>query len=74
MKGNILYLLSNYPHDRSPVVVLNGQCSIWKFTSKRIGIGQRLFLICINNLADQISSASKIFKDYTSLFSPVYCN
>ena len=67
-----MYLLSNYLHERSQGIILNGQCSTWKFIFIGFGIGPLAFLIYINDLPDQISSTFKIFTDYTSLFSPVY--
>ena len=62
--------------NRKQRVVLNGQKSSW--TNVHSGVpqgsipGPPLFLIYINDLADDLSSNVKLFADDTSLFSVVH--
>ena len=57
-------------------MVLNGQNSSWKrITSGALQgsiWGSLLFLICINDLPDGLTSNCKLFADDTSLFSVVH--
>ena len=61
---------------RKQRVVLNGQSSSW--TNVKAGVpqgsilGPLLFLIYINDLADGLSSNTKLFADDTSLFSVIH--
>ena len=62
--------------NRKQRVVLNGQSSSW--TNVKAGVpqgsilGPLLFLIYINDLADGLSSNTKLFADDTSLFSVIH--
>ena len=73
--GQPLKLIQSFLSDRLQRVVLNGQNSSW--TSVFAGVpqvsvlGSLFFLIYINDLAEDISSTTKLFADDTSLFSVV---
>ena len=73
--GPRLKLIQSFLNNRLQRVVLNGQNSSW--TPAFAGIpqgsvlGPLFFLIYINDLAEGISSATKLFADDTSLFSVV---
>ena len=62
--------------NRKQTVVLNEQSSSW--TNVKAGVpkgfifGPLLFLIYINDLADDLSSNTKLFADDTSLFSVIH--
>ena len=76
ISGELLQILSDYLCNRKQRVVLNGQNSSW--TNVHAGVpqgsilGPLLFLIYINDLADDLSSNVKLFADDTSLFSVVH--
>ena len=57
-------------------VVLNRQSSSWTNVKARVPqrtiLGSLLFLIHINDLADGLSSKTKLFADDTSLFSVIH--
>ena len=76
VKGKLLNLTKNYLHARYQRVVLNGQISTWELVKsgvpQRSVLGPLMFLICINDLPDNIQSTCKIFVDDTSLFSHVF--
>ena len=76
VKGELLNLLQNYLHERNQRVALNGQISSWELIKSGVPqglvFGLPLFLICINDLPDNIQSSCKIFADNTSLFSQVF--
>ena len=61
---------------RKQRVVLNGQCSSW--ANVKAGVPQcsilrpLLFLLYINNLADDLSSNTKLLHDDTSLFFVIH--
>ena len=69
-------ILSDFLRNRKQRVTLNGQSSCWT----RVNAGDRqgsilgllLFLICINDLSDDLSSNTKLFADDTSLCSVVH--
>ena len=73
--GMPLKLLLNFLQNRHQQVLLNGQCSSWApvFAGVRQGsiLGPLFFLIYINDLTNNISSANKLFVDDTSIFSVV---
>ena len=62
--------------NRKQRVVLNGQSTSW--TNAKAGVlqglilGPLVFLIYINDLADGLSSNTKLFADDTSLFSIIH--
>ena len=70
--GNLLKLLENYLTDRQQKVVLNGQKYLWQNiyagASQGSALGQLLFLICINDLPDGLTSICKLFADDTFVF------
>ena len=74
--GNLLETLTDFLKDQKQRVVLNGQNSSW--TNIEAGVpqgsilGPLLFLIYINDLADNLSTNVKLFADDTSLFSVVH--
>ena len=76
ISGDLLQILSDFLSNRKQRVVLNGQNSSW--TNVHAGVpqgsilGPLLFLIYINDLADDLSSNVKLFADSTSLFSVVH--
>ena len=73
ISGEFLNLLCDFLRNRKQTVVLNEQVSTW--TNVNAGVpqglilGSFLFLIYINDLADELSSNTKLFADETSLFS-----
>ena len=76
ISGNLLNVLKNFLTNRKQSVVLNGQSSSW--TNVKAGVpqgsilGPLLFLIYINDLADGLSSNTKLFADDTSLFPVIH--
>ena len=76
ISGNLLNVVKHFLTNRKQRVVLNGQSSSW--TNVKAGVpqgsilGPLLFLIYINNLADGLSSNTKLFADDTSLFSVIH--
>ena len=76
ISGNLLNVLKRFLTNRKQRVVLNRQSSSW--TNDKAGVpqgpilGPLLFLIYINNLADGLSSNTKLFADDTSLFSIIH--
>ena len=68
--------MKHFLTNRKQRVVLNGQSSSW--TNVKAGVpqgsilGPLLFLIYINDLADGLSSNTKLFADDTSLFSVIH--
>ena len=73
--GPPLKLIQSFLNNRLQRVVLNGQNSSWTpvFAGVPQGsvLGPLFFLIYINDLAEGISSTTKLFADDTSLFSVV---
>ena len=73
ISGELLNLLCHFLRNRKQTVVLNEQVLMW--TNVNAGVpqglilGPFLFLIYINDLADELSSNAKLFADDTSLFS-----
>ena len=70
--GQPLILIQSFLNNRLQRVVLNGQNSLWTpvFAGIPQGpvLGPLFFLIYINDLAEDISSTTKLFADDTSLF------
>ena len=70
--GDLLDTLTNFLKDRKQRVVLNGQYSTW--TNVEAGVpqgsifGPLLFLICINDLPENLVSNPELLVDDTSLF------
>ena len=75
ISGELLNTLTDFLHNRTQRVILNGQYFIW--TKVEAGapqgsiLGPLLFLIYINDLSDNLASNPKLFADDTSLFSVV---
>ena len=75
ISGELLNTLTDFLHNRTQRVILNGQYFIW--TKVEAGVpqgsilGPLLFLIYINYLPDNLASNPKLFADDTSLFSVV---
>ena len=79
ISGNLLYVLKDflkYWKYQKQRAALNVQNSSWKGISSGVLqgsiLGQILFLICINDLPDGLTSNCKLFADDTSLFSVVH--
>ena len=75
ISGNLLNIFEDFLRNRKPRVVLNGETSNWKNIHAGVPQGSilepLLFLIYINDLAENLSSNPKLFADDTSLFSVV---
>ena len=73
---NLLNLLSNFLRNRKQRLVLNEQTSSWADVNAGVPqgsiLGPLLFLIYMNDLADGLSSNTKLFADDTSVFSVVH--
>ena len=75
ISGNLLNIFEDFLRNRKQRVVLNGQTSNWENIYAGVPqgsiLGSLLFLIYINDLAENLSSNPKLFADDTSLFSVV---
>ena len=73
--GNLLALLTDFLSNRKQRVVLNGQHSSWADIKAGVPqgsiLGPLLFLICINDLMENLHSNPKLFANDVSLFSIV---
>ena len=73
---NLLCLIKCFLKNRKQRVFLNGQTSSWIKVLAGVPQGSILsplfFLICINDLSDDLSSNPKLLADDTSLFSVVH--
>ena len=77
ISGNLLNVLKQFLTNRKQRVVLNGKSSSWTNNFKAgvpqgSNIGPLLFLIYINDLADGLSSNTKLLADDTSLFFVIH--
>ena len=76
ISGNLLNIFEDVLRNRKQRVVLNGQTSNWENINASVPqssiLGPLLFLIYINDLAENPSSNPKPFADDTSLFSVVH--
>ena len=74
--GNLLTTLADFLKDRKQRAVLNGQNSPWVSVEAGVPqgsiLGQLLFLICINDVSENLVSNPKLFVDDTSLFSIIF--
>ena len=72
---NLLKIMENFLANRYKRFVLNGQVYKWAAVKARFPqgsiLGPLLFLICINELSNGLSSNPRLFADETSLFSVV---
>ena len=70
-----LKLITSFLENRFQRVVLNGQTSSWEPVLAGVPLGSVLgplfFLIYINDLSKNLSANTKLFADYTSIFSTV---
>ena len=75
ISGNLLNIFEDFLRNRKQRVVINGQTSNWKNIHAGVPqgsiLGPLLFLIYINDLAQNLSSNPKLFADDISLFSVV---
>ena len=75
IRGNLLTWFQNYLSNRQQRVVLHNTNSDWKPISAGVPqgsiLGPLLFLIYINDIVNDISSAIRIFADDTCLFIEV---
>ena len=74
--GSLLVFIVSYLSSRQQHVILNGKSSDWSFITAGVPQGSLLgplfFLICINDLVDDLGSDVKLFADDTYLFTVVY--
>ena len=75
ISGNLLNIHEEFRRNRKQRVILNGQTSNWENIHAGVSqgsiLGPLLFLIYINDFAENLSSNPKLFADNTSLFSVV---
>ena len=73
ISGNLLNIFEDFLINGKQRVALNGQISNWENIHAGVPqgsiLGPLLFLIYINDLAENLSSNRKLFADDTSLFS-----
>ena len=73
ISGNLLNIFEDFLINGKQRVALNGQTSNWENIHAGVPqgsiLGPLLFLIYINDLAENLSSNRKLFADGTSLFS-----
>ena len=76
ISGPLLVLIDSYLSNRKQRVVLNGKSSNWSPIAAGVPqgsvLGPLFFLVYINDLVENVSSAAKLFADDTSLFTVVY--
>ena len=76
ISGHLLNLFSDFLDKRYQRTFLNGKSSDWKRITARVPqgsvLGPLLFLIYVNDLADDIMSYVKLFADDTSVFNVVF--
>ena len=76
ISGHLLNLFSDFLDERYQRIVLNGKSSDWKWITARVPqgsvLGPLLFLIYMNDLADNIMSDVKLYADDTSVFNVVF--
>ena len=74
---NLWSLLTNFLRNRKQIVILNDQSSSWANINDSVAqgsiLGPLLFLICINDLSDNIQCNRELFTDGTSLFLLLKC-
>ena len=76
MSGDLLKLLRDFLSERIQRVVPNGQASTWTNVTAGVPqgsiLGPLLFLICINDLSEGLSTNVKLFADDIFLFSVIH--
>ena len=72
ISGKLLNTLTNFLHNRTQRVMLDGQYSSWANIKNGVPqgslLGPILFLIYINDLSENLASNPKKFRDDTSFF------
>ena len=75
ISGNLINVFGDFLRNRKRRIVFNGQTTNWKNIHAGVPrgstLGPLLFLIYINDFAENLSSNPKLFADDTSLFSVV---
>ena len=73
IKGSLLSFLQNYLSDRKQCVAINNSFSSFQFINAGVPqgsvLGPLLFLIYVNDIADNLLSTSRLFADDTSMSS-----
>ena len=76
ISGDLLNLMGSFLSERFLRVFHNGHLSVWANVEAGVPqgsiLGFLLFLICINDLPDGITSSIKLFADDTSIFSTIH--
>ena len=75
ISGNLLSIVTEFLNNRKQRVVLNDQNYPWSYVEAGVLqgfiLGPLLFLICINNLPENLASKTSLFTGNSSLFSLV---
>ena len=75
VSGNLFQVINSFLSGRFQRVLLNGQTSDWETIHSGVPqgsiLGPLVFLICINDLRDNLNTNVKLFTDDTSLFSEI---
>ena len=73
ISGHLLKIIEDFLSNRYQRVVLNGQSSGWAAVNAGVPqgsiLGPLLFLVCINDLSNGLSSNPRLFAEDTSFFS-----
>ena len=73
ISGHLLKIIEDFLSNRYQRVVLNGQSSGWAAVNAGVPqgsiLGPLLFLVCINDLSNGLSSNPRLFAADTSFFS-----
>ena len=73
ISGHLLKIIEDFLSNRYQRVVLNGQSSGWAAVNAEVPqgsiLGPLLFLVCINDLSNGLSSNPRLFAADTSFFS-----
>ena len=76
ISGKLLSVLSDFLKDRKQRVILNRQVFSWAGVKAGVPqgsiLGPLIFLVYINDVADGLSSNTKLFADHTSLFLVIH--
>ena len=76
LKNYLFTIIKDFLANRQQRVVLNGKSSCLSSITPGVPhgfvLGPLFFLICFNNLVDNVSSEAKLFADDTYLFTVVY--
>ena len=73
ISGHLLKIIEDFLSNRYQRVVLNGQSSGWAAVNAGVPqgsiLGPLLFLVCISDLSNGLSSNPRLFAEDTSFFS-----